>query len=34
MEKAPNVPSNANEGCVGTESEMAGKAEGCAGCPN
>jgi len=29
-----NKPENANEECVGTQSEMAGKAEGCAGCPN
>jgi len=28
------VPSNANEGCVGPESEQAGKASNCAGCPN
>lgn len=27
-------PSKANEGCVGPSSENAGKAEGCAGCPN
>ena len=34
MEKTQNVPENANSECVGTESDMAGKAEGCAGCPN
>lgn len=28
------VPDNANEGCVGIQSDMAGKAAGCAGCPN
>jgi len=28
------VPENANEGCVGPESQMAGKASSCAGCPN
>ena len=28
------VPSNANEGCVGPESEQAGKASACEGCPN
>lgn len=28
------VPDNANEGCVGPTSEQAGKADGCAGCPN
>lgn len=28
------VPSNANEGCVGPSSASAGKADGCAGCPN
>ena len=27
-------PSNANEACVGPSSENAGKADGCAGCPN
>lgn len=27
-------PENANEECVGVESEDAGKASGCAGCPN
>lgn len=27
-------PSNANEGCVGPQSEDAGKASACAGCPN
>lgn len=27
-------PSNANQGCVGPSSEMAGKAASCAGCPN
>ncbi|KAL0585278.1 hypothetical protein ABG067_004983 [Albugo candida] len=29
-----NVPENANQGCVGIHSESAGKASGCAGCPN
>lgn len=29
-----NVPENANESCPGTDSENAGKASGCAGCPN
>lgn len=29
-----NVPDNANEGCVGPAAQEAGKAEGCAGCPN
>ncbi|GJN27237.1 hypothetical protein PR202_gb15239 [Eleusine coracana subsp. coracana] len=28
------VPDNANEHCAGTQSETAGKAEACAGCPN
>lgn len=28
------VPENAPEHCPGTESEAAGKAEACAGCPN
>ncbi|KAK3144434.1 hypothetical protein QOZ80_4AG0312980 [Eleusine coracana subsp. coracana] len=28
------VPENANEHCPGTQSETAGKAEACAGCPN
>ena len=28
------VPADANEGCVGPGSTSAGKAEGCAGCPN
>lgn len=32
MEKV--VPENANSGCVGANSDSAGKAEGCAGCPN
>lgn len=27
-------PANANEQCVGPNSEQAGKASGCAGCPN
>ncbi|KAF0695066.1 Aste57867_14089 [Aphanomyces stellatus] len=27
-------PTNAPQGCVGTQSEEAGKASGCAGCPN
>ncbi|GAB9463539.1 hypothetical protein Gpo141_00000994 [Globisporangium polare] len=31
---AAAVPENANDGCVGLESELAGKASGCAGCPN
>lgn len=29
-----SVPADANSGCVGPSSESAGKAEGCAGCPN
>lgn len=29
-----DVPENANEECVGPQSEMAGKASSCAGCPN
>uniref|UniRef100_M8C6Y4 Cytosolic Fe-S cluster assembly factor NUBP1-like protein n=1 Tax=Aegilops tauschii TaxID=37682 RepID=M8C6Y4_AEGTA len=29
-----DVPENANEHCPGTQSEAAGKAESCAGCPN
>ncbi|KAJ2864219.1 cytosolic Fe-S cluster assembly factor nbp35 [Coemansia erecta] len=29
-----DVPDNANEHCPGPESESAGKADGCAGCPN
>ncbi|TDH67404.1 hypothetical protein CCR75_000405 [Bremia lactucae] len=29
-----SIPSNANEECVGPQSEQAGKADGCAGCPN
>jgi Mrp family chromosome partitioning ATPase len=28
------VPQDANQGCVGPSSELAGKSEGCAGCPN
>ena len=28
------VPEDANAGCVGPKSEQAGKADGCAGCPN
>ncbi|KAJ2768297.1 cytosolic Fe-S cluster assembly factor nbp35, partial [Coemansia nantahalensis] len=28
------VPENANEHCPGPESESAGRADGCAGCPN
>lgn len=34
MEPKGEVPSNANEHCPGTQSDMAGKADGCAGCPN
>ena len=30
----PEVPEDANAGCVGTSSEEAGKASGCEGCPN
>lgn len=30
----PNPPAGANEECVGPQSELAGKASGCAGCPN
>eukprot|EP00941_MAST-03F_sp_MAST-3F-sp1_P005634 g5634.t1 len=29
-----DVPQNANSGCVGAQSEEAGKASACAGCPN
>jgi hypothetical protein len=29
-----NIPEDANEGCVGPQSEEAGKTSGCAGCPN
>ncbi|KAJ2004941.1 cytosolic Fe-S cluster assembly factor nbp35 [Coemansia thaxteri] len=29
-----NIPENANEHCPGPESQGAGKADGCAGCPN
>nr|TKW05066.1 hypothetical protein SEVIR_7G152400v2 [Setaria viridis] len=29
-----NVPEDANDHCPGTQSETAGKAEACAGCPN
>ncbi|TMW55417.1 hypothetical protein Poli38472_013308 [Pythium oligandrum] len=29
-----SVPKDANDGCVGVESDLAGKADGCAGCPN
>jgi hypothetical protein len=28
------IPEDANEGCVGPQSEQAGKTSGCAGCPN
>jgi hypothetical protein len=28
------APANANEGCVGPQSDSAGKASACAGCPN
>jgi hypothetical protein len=28
------APDNANEGCVGPQSDSAGKASACAGCPN
>lgn len=31
---AEPVPEDANEGCVGPQSESAGKASSCAGCPN
>ncbi|KAF1781742.1 P-loop containing nucleoside triphosphate hydrolase [Phytophthora cactorum] len=31
---ATSAPANANEECVGPQSEEAGKADGCAGCPN
>jgi Mrp family chromosome partitioning ATPase len=33
-EAAKDVPENANEGCVGPQSDTAGKAASCAGCPN
>ncbi|CAI5703583.1 hypothetical protein KXD40_008796 [Peronospora effusa] len=29
-----NIPTNANESCVGPQSDEAGQATGCAGCPN
>ncbi|BAF15047.1 Os04g0485400 [Oryza sativa Japonica Group] len=29
-----DVPENANDHCPGTQSEAAGKADACAGCPN
>ena len=29
-----NIPANANSGCVGPSSELAGKTSGCDGCPN
>ena len=29
-----SIPEDANEGCVGPDSEQAGKASNCAGCPN
>jgi Mrp family chromosome partitioning ATPase len=31
---ATSAPANANESCVGPQSEQAGKVDGCAGCPN
>ncbi|KAE9032820.1 Cytosolic Fe-S cluster assembly factor [Phytophthora rubi] len=31
---ATSAPANANEQCVGPQSEQAGKVDGCAGCPN
>uniref|UniRef100_A0AAV1VNQ1 Cytosolic Fe-S cluster assembly factor NUBP1 homolog n=1 Tax=Peronospora matthiolae TaxID=2874970 RepID=A0AAV1VNQ1_9STRA len=31
---APTVPENANASCVGPQAAQAGKADGCAGCPN
>lgn len=31
---ADDIPDNAAEDCVGVSSDMAGKASGCAGCPN
>ncbi|KAG7395295.1 cytosolic Fe-S cluster assembly factor nbp35 [Phytophthora boehmeriae] len=34
MATAAGAPANANEACVGPASEQAGKADGCAGCPN
>ncbi|KAJ3036010.1 cytosolic Fe-S cluster assembly factor nbp35 [Rhizophlyctis rosea] len=34
MPAAEDVPANAPEHCPGTESEQAGKADSCAGCPN
>jgi Mrp family chromosome partitioning ATPase len=33
-ESAKDAPDNANEGCVGPQSETAGKAAACEGCPN
>ncbi|CAN6464309.1 unnamed protein product [Victoria cruziana] len=33
-DRRADIPENAPEHCPGTESDMAGKAEACAGCPN
>lgn len=32
--KMADVPIDANKGCVGVQSDNAGKASGCEGCPN
>mmetsp|Transcript_2550 Transcript_2550/g.3404 ORF Transcript_2550/g.3404 Transcript_2550/m.3404 type:complete len:381 (+) Transcript_2550:44-1186(+) len=34
MSTENQIPSNANEGCVGPQSSTAGKSSGCDGCPN
>ncbi|CAD7968629.1 unnamed protein product [Amoebophrya sp. A120] len=34
QESKIHIPDNANQDCVGVDSEQAGKAAGCAGCPN
>ena len=34
MDDEKIVPENANTGCVGPSSDMAGKVDGCSGCPN
>lgn len=34
MADAAEKPEGANEGCIGPQSELAGKVDGCAGCPN
>lgn len=34
QQASANIPSNANDGCVGPAAQEAGKAAACAGCPN